>query len=1191
MPPEDAPPPPRDRDRAAPEDGAADRPGDATLRLTPNSLARRLTSQINAPALTAGLVLAERFEIVRRVGRGGMGEVYEARDLELHETVALKTIRPSIAEDPKSLARFKREIQLARKVTHANVCRTFDLFHHRWPQRPGDDPQDGADTLTFLTMEFLAGETLDERIRREGPFTPEAALPIVEQMVAALSAAHAAGVVHRDFKSANALLVAPARPQDPPRVVITDFGLAQGAFAGSAAMTALTGFGDTLGTPSYMAPEQVTGATVTEAADIYALGIVLYEMVTGELPFGGDSPLSVAVKRLQEAPPSPTLRVANLDPRWEQTIMRCLERDPADRFPSVGEVLTSLSGGEVGEARREIEHRRRRLRRLAVAGAAAIAVVAAMVFAVNSGRLSLSPQPASSTPPVAGATVTPRRAVAVIGFRNLTARPETAWISTAVSEMLTAELSAGGELRAVSGDAVERVKQDLGLAAADAEAQTPEALARLRANLGADIVVAGSYLAQGGKIRLDARAHTAGDGDTIATATDTTDEADLLQLVSRTGAQLRTKLGLAKVSDADARAAQAYLPANTGATRLYSEGLVKLRRYENLAARGLLERAVAADPRHSLAYSALAAAWSALGYDGHARVAAKKAFDLSEHLSREDRYAVEARYHETMQAWDKAADAYGKLFGFYPDNVDYGLKLASVQTSGGKGRDALKTIDALRALPAPVKDDARIDLAEADAAAALSDFTRARTAGFAAAAKGTRQGAMLVVGRGRLAEGWALRHLGLRAEAATALEDARSTFVTAGDRGGVARALNYQGMLQKDQGYLDAARELFEQSLTIRRAIGDMGGVAASRSNIATIYWQRGQLPQARQMYEEALKAYRDVENRNGVAQTLQNVANVMVYQGDIAGARRLYDEALATYRDIGNRSGEAAVMNNVANVRLAAGDAAEAQRMFEQALKIHGEIGEKSGVARAQNNLGLALLQSGDASAATKRFSESAAAYREMGDREGQASALNNLGLGHEDLGNLGDAKKAFEDAAALNVTRPFALSAQSGLGRIQFYQGDLAAARRTGEQALAGWQQIGEKRAAAETRVLLARIALAEGRVADASAALADVRALPANALSRATGHAVRIAEARLAAASGRTAEAIGVLTKILASESATMGVPNQLDARLALGEAELRSSNATARTRLHAVERDAREKGFRLVTEKAAALRAVK
>ena len=219
-------------------------------------------------AFHPGALVAKRYQVIRFIARGGAGEVYEVEDLELHAKVALKTLRPEGAGDEALLARFRREINLARKITHPNVCRVYDL---------GLDPSPRG-WVTFLTMELLAGETLRRRIQRVGAMSTANALPIVEQLAAALAAAHAHGVVHRDFKSDNVILV---EADAGDRAVVTDFGLAR-----SAEVSGLTTASGTLkGTPAYMAPEQVTGGAIGPWTDIYALGIVLYEMVTAELPF------------------------------------------------------------------------------------------------------------------------------------------------------------------------------------------------------------------------------------------------------------------------------------------------------------------------------------------------------------------------------------------------------------------------------------------------------------------------------------------------------------------------------------------------------------------------------------------------------------------------------------------------------------------------------------------------------------------------------------------------------------------------------------------------------------------------------------------------------------------------------------------------------------------------------------------
>ena len=292
-----------------------------------------------------GRVLNGRFRIVRSLGRGGMGEVYEAVDQELSERVAVKTIRPEIAADPTALARFRQEMQLARRITHPNICRLFDL--HR-----SSDPSGGP--LAFLTMELLEGVTLAGRLACEGRLSTAAALPIAQQLADALTAAHQAGVIHRDFKSANVMLV--PSPDAPPRTVVMDFGLAQSVAMDDSTVSALTRRG-MAGTPDYMAPEQLEGGLVSEATDIYAFGVVLYEMVTGTKPFSGDSPLAVALQRLRREAPPPRSHVPDLDPAWDAAILRCLERDPRARFSSASQIpiaLTSRRRVRIAPTRRRV---------------------------------------------------------------------------------------------------------------------------------------------------------------------------------------------------------------------------------------------------------------------------------------------------------------------------------------------------------------------------------------------------------------------------------------------------------------------------------------------------------------------------------------------------------------------------------------------------------------------------------------------------------------------------------------------------------------------------------------------------------------------------------------------------------------------------------------------------------------------
>jgi serine/threonine protein kinase len=303
-----------------------------------------------------GLVLAERYRVLRFLAQGGMGEIYEVEDLQLAERVALKTVRAvTAARHPTALERFKREIQLARRVTHPNVCRIFEYGSHTPP---------GGARIVFLTMELLSGETLLEKLQRELTLTPGQALPLVAQMVAALEAAHRVGVIHRDFKSANVVLV--PMPRGSVRAVVTDFGLAQLAAGEGQSPSSTEGVSGTL---DYMAPEQIRGGEPTPAVDVYALGVVMYEMLTGKRPF--DDTHGEITRRLTEPVPSPRALLPELDPAWERLVVGCLERDPARRFRDATEVARALPGRPAGPRGRQA------LRAAAIATAIALAAVVA----------------------------------------------------------------------------------------------------------------------------------------------------------------------------------------------------------------------------------------------------------------------------------------------------------------------------------------------------------------------------------------------------------------------------------------------------------------------------------------------------------------------------------------------------------------------------------------------------------------------------------------------------------------------------------------------------------------------------------------------------------------------------------------------------------------------------------------------
>ena len=300
------------------------------LPQSPSAEDAGLPTLIQIDALVAG-----RYRIKRFLARGGMGEVYEAWDVLLGERVALKTINPlsATADQQKASARFKQEVQLSRRVADAHVCRIYEFGQHQVR---------GFGTLSYLTMEFIEGQTLGARLRHGPPLSMAEVVVLSRQMLRALGAAHAVGVLHRDFKSDNVMLRAEAHQHEVLDAVIMDFGLAR--LLGDQAHR-LTERHEFVGSAAYMAPEQLEeGAPLSEATDIYAFGVVLFEMLTGHLPFEGNSAVAVALRRLSHTAPPPSIHVPELEGAWDDLVLRCLERDVTRRFASTEEVAAAFEG-------------------------------------------------------------------------------------------------------------------------------------------------------------------------------------------------------------------------------------------------------------------------------------------------------------------------------------------------------------------------------------------------------------------------------------------------------------------------------------------------------------------------------------------------------------------------------------------------------------------------------------------------------------------------------------------------------------------------------------------------------------------------------------------------------------------------------------------------------------------------------
>jgi tetratricopeptide (TPR) repeat protein len=544
-----------------------------------------------------------------------------------------------------------------------------------------------------------------------------------------------------------------------------------------------------------------------------------------------------------------------------------------------------------------------------------------------------------------------------------------------------------------------------------------------------------------GQIRLDLRLQDTRNGETTGAFSETGTESHLLDLVSRAGERLRAKLGVRAVTSEEAAEVAIALPSKSETAKLYSEGLVRLRAFDALTARDLLQNAITVEPAYALSHAALARAWAHLGYDENAKAEAKKAFDLSSNLSRPERLLVEGRYHETSRDWDKAAEIYRALFQFFPDNLDYGLALANAEYRANKWKDTLATIAALRELPAPLRDDPRIDLAEQDAARSLGDTKRSEAALARAAEKAQAAGASLLLAKARLGQAWLFENLGRFSEVEAAVREAKQLYIAANDRGGVAEATTLGAIALKNQGDYLGAKRGYEEVLALYRQIGNRTGLAAENDNIGDILVYLGDLDGARRGYEAALGIYHEVGDQNGEALAKNGLGDVFLALGKPREAMEMYEGSLDICNRIGNRGRRAGALAGSAQVHQVQGDLAQALKEETEARAIFEEIGDKTEAAHVDLRLAELFLDEGKGEQAVLYARRAAEVFERTKGTSDEASA--NLLLARTLLANgrITDARKIVDqvmNVATETHNRELELSAALTAASVRAASGD---------------------------------------------------------------------------------------------------------------------------------------------------------
>lgn len=520
-----------------------------------------------------------RYQVEALLGEGGMGAVYRAYDRELDRTVALKLIRPELGSDPTITQRFRQELLLASKISHKNILRIHDLGE--------------ANGTKFISMAYVEGEDLHRLLLREGRLPLDRALAITRQLCSALEAAHAEGVVHRDLKPQNILL------DKTGQVYVSDFGLAKSLEPDA---TQVTLSGQFLGTPRYMSPEQALAAPLDHRSDLYSLGLILYEMVTGEIPFKAESTLQTMYLRVHEKPSDPREHNPDLPGYLAEIILRCLETDPAQRYQSAREILDDLHAAQPSRPPRSqqlaagaIPSTNRKIWYLSVAGALLLAVLTVLsvptIRHLLLGRRPASAQPSAGIPPLSQG-----KYLALLPFRVIGDKNALGYVSDGLVEATAAKLFQMKEVHLASPSAVQTINPD-------------EPLEKIARRLGVNLIAQGTVQGSAAKMRITISLDDVADGRRVWTSEFSGVPQDLLTLEDNIYSQLVAALSL-KPNNSEAEALSAHPTENAEAYDLYLKGREDMRQEQDVkkvkGALDLYQKALAKDSGFALAYAGVA---------------------------------------------------------------------------------------------------------------------------------------------------------------------------------------------------------------------------------------------------------------------------------------------------------------------------------------------------------------------------------------------------------------------------------------------------------------------------------------------------------------------------------------------------------------------------------------------------------
>ena len=1025
----------------------------------PSTGPRPLRQQTSVPLLETGDVMAGRYEILQLLGEGGMGAVYKARDRELDRFVALKLIRRELSSNPAIVARFKQELLLSHQVTHKNVIRIYDL---------GD-----SDGIKFITMEFVEGEDLRSLILENKKFPPKEAVEIIQQVCRALEAAHGVGVIHRDLKPQNVMR------DKSGRILVMDFGMAR-TIEGDG----MTQSGALVGTMEYMSPEQALAKDLDQRSDLFAVGLIFYELLTGKMPYKAESAVASLIKRNQERAIPVTDHDGTIPAQLSNVVSKCLERDPALRYQTSSEMLQDLDDWRGNRAAANlsfqpaVEPWGRTIHWPLVIGIATALVLAIVGFLFR-GALFSSPSAKNVSAPALS--------LAILPFRNASGDPSVDWLGASLADMLSTDVGQSAHLRTVSPGRLHQILSDLRIA--PGTSIDPNTISRIAQFSNADTLVWGQYARFGGQIRIDATLQDLKHDRNLPIKIEAVDEKDIPGAVDRLAAEIRNNLALSPDIVSELKASSFQTSSSSApALRDYNQGVQWLREGKNLNAVKSFESATQEDPEFALAYSRLADADSALGYDSNAEQSARKAVELSQQLPAAEKYFIQATFARVMKDNQKAIESYENLDKTFPDNADVEYTLGSLYADNGdfdKARGQFAKI--LQADPKNIQalwKSGIVEYEQGNSEAALDPLNKGLS--LAVELDNPEQKALILQ-----ALGISYRLMNRPEAAIKSIQDSMEITRKLGMKRLLANSFSELAQDQITIGKPSAAMASYGQALQTLQEIGvkkDYGDILINRG---VLYQNLGEYDKALKDYKDALQVQRDAGDLNYQAVCLSNIADVYSAKYDTDNALIYYQQSLQLRQKLNQPVYLAETLSALGDVHTAMGEYDQALSIQMNALDVARKSNNTKAAAGVSQSIGQVLIYQGRLGAAVSAMQDSVNGFRATNNKSYElAESLNSLADALALSGRGDESIKPLDEATGLaNELKNESLRSElsNTRGDAAYYRGDYKSAGSAYIQAAQAAAKAKDREKVLIAKTNLSRVAIAEGR---SQAAIGELR-----------------------------------------------------------------------------------------------------